>query len=85
MKKKAELQLLKKYMVVIVLVIKIVKMKYKRIDIKWRLVSTSFKIYLDVLSNFYITFTICYYNTINIFHSNVHVLPVLVKGLYQTE
>jgi hypothetical protein len=25
-------------------------MKYNRIDIKWRLVSTSFKIYLDILS-----------------------------------
>jgi hypothetical protein len=48
-------------------VIKIVKMKYNWIDIKWRLASTSFKIYLDILSNFYITFTICYYNTINIF------------------
>jgi hypothetical protein len=66
-------------------VIKIVKMKYNRIDIKWWLVSTSFKIYLDILSYFYITFTICYYNTINIFHSSVHFLPVLVKGLYQTE
>ena len=43
------------------------------------------KIYLDILSNFYITFTICYYNTINIFHSSVHFFPVLVKGLYQTE
>ena len=66
-------------------VIKIVKMKWNRIDIKWWLVSTSFKIYLDILSDFYITFTICYYNTINIFHSSVHFLPVLVKGLYQTE
>jgi hypothetical protein len=66
-------------------VIKIVKMKYNRIDIKWRLASTSFRIYLDILSYFYITFTICYYNTINIFHSSVHFFPVLVKGLYQTE
>jgi hypothetical protein len=66
-------------------VIKIVNMKYNRIDIKWRLVSTSFKIYLDILSNFYITFTICYYNTINIFHSSVHFFPVLVTELYQTE
>ena len=57
-------------------VIKIVKMKYNRIDIKWWLVSTSFIIYLDILSYFYITFTIFYYNTI---------FPVLVKGLYQTE
>ena len=45
-------------------VIKIVKMKYNRINIKWCLVSTSFKIYLDMLSYFYITFTIFYYNTI---------------------
>jgi len=60
-------------------------MKYNRIDIKWRLVSTSFKIYLDILLYFYITFTICYYNTINIFHSGVHFFPVLAKGLYQTE
>ena len=66
-------------------VIKIVNMKYNRINIKWLLVSTSSNIYLDILSNFYITFTICYYNTINIFHPSVHFLPVLVKGLYQTE
>ena len=38
-------------------VIKIVKMKYNRIDIKWRLVSTSFKTYLEIFSYFYITFT----------------------------
>jgi hypothetical protein len=47
-------------------VIKIVKMKYNRINIKWWLVSTSFKIYLDILSNLYITFTIFYYNTISL-------------------
>ena len=47
-------------------VIKIVKMKYNRINIKWCLVSTSFKIYLDILSYFYITFTIFYYNTISL-------------------
>ena len=63
-------------------VIKIVNMKYNRIDIKWRLVSTSFKIYLDILSNFYIKFTIFYYNTISL---NRTFFPVLVKGLYQTE
>jgi hypothetical protein len=51
-------------------VIKIVKMKYNRIDIKWWLVSTSFKIYIDILSYFYITFMIFYYNII---------FPVLVK------
>jgi hypothetical protein len=45
-------------------VIKIVKMKYNRINIKCWLVSTSFKIYLDILSYMYITFTIFYYNTI---------------------
>ena len=32
-------------------VIKIVKMKYKRIDIKWWRVSTSFKVHLDILPN----------------------------------
>jgi hypothetical protein len=67
-KNPAELQLLKKIWLwsSFVIKIKIVKMKYNRIDIKWWLVSTSFKIYLEILSNFYITFTICYYNTINI-------------------
>ena len=44
----------------------IVKMKYNRINIKWCLVSTSFKIYLDILSYLYITFTIFYYNTISL-------------------
>ena len=63
-------------------VIKIVKMKYNRINIKWCLVSTSFKIYLDILSNFYITFTIFYYNIISL---KCTLCPVLVKGLYQTE
>jgi hypothetical protein len=61
-------------------VIKIVKMKYNRI--KWWLVSTSFKIYLDILSYFYFTFTIFYYNTISL---KCTFFPVLVKGLYQTE
>jgi hypothetical protein len=37
-----------------------------RINIKWCLVSTTFKIYLDILSNLYITFTIFYYNTISL-------------------
>ena len=69
-------------MVVIVFVIKIVKMKYNRIDIKWRHVSTSFKIYLEILSYFYITFTIFYYNTISLKGKQI---SVLVKGLYQTE
>jgi hypothetical protein len=46
-------------------VIKIVKMKYNRIDIKWWLVSTSFKIYLDIFSYLYTTFTISYHNTIS--------------------
>jgi hypothetical protein len=63
-------------------VIKIVKMKYNRIDIKWWRVSTSFKIYLDILSYFYITFTIFYYNTISLKWT---FFPVLVTGLYQTE
>ena len=44
-------------------VIKIVKMKYNGIDIKWWLVSTSFKIYLEILSYL---FTIFYYNTISL-------------------
>jgi hypothetical protein len=34
-------------------IIKIVNMKYNRIDIKWRLVATSFKIYVEILSNFH--------------------------------
>ena len=76
------MQLLKKNMVVIVFVIKIVKMKYNRIDIKWQHVSTSFKIYLEKLSFFYITFTILYYNTISLKGKKK---SVLVKGLYQTE
>jgi hypothetical protein len=41
------------------------------------LVSTSFKIYLENLSNFYITFTIFYYNTISL---KCTFFPVLVKG-----
>ena len=84
-KKPAELQLLKKIWLWSSSVIKIVKMKYNRIDIKWWLISTSFKIYLEILSYLYITFTIFYYNTINIFHSSVHFFPVLVEELYQTE
>jgi hypothetical protein len=59
------------------MILKIVKMKYNRI--KGWLVSTSFKIYLDILSNLYITFTIFYYNTISL---NCTFFPVLVKGLY---
>jgi hypothetical protein len=54
---------LNKFQIWHVFVIKMVKMKYNRIDIKWRHVSTSFKIYLEMLSNLYITFTIFYYNT----------------------
>jgi hypothetical protein len=63
-------------------VIKIVKMKYNRII--WWLVSTSFKIYLDILSYLYVMykFTIFYYNTIPL---KCTFFPVLVKGLYQTE
>jgi hypothetical protein len=57
-------------------VIKIVKMKYNRIDIKWRHVSSSFKIYLEMLSHLYIMFTIFYYNTISI------IVSALVKGLF---
>jgi hypothetical protein len=49
---------------------------------KWRHVSTSFKIYLEMLSHFYITFTIFYYNTISLKGKHN---SVLVKGLYQTE
>ena len=63
-------------------VIKVVKMKYNRINIKWWLVSTSFKIYLDILSYMYITFTIFYYNT---FSLTCTFFSVLVKGLYQQE
>ena len=79
-KKTAELQLLKKIWLWSSSVIKIVKMKYNRI--KWWLVSTSFKIYLDILSYLYMTFTIFYYNTISL---KCTFFPVLVKGLYQTE
>ena len=65
-------------MVVIVFVIKIDKMKYNRIDIKWRHVSTSFKIYLEMLSYFY---------DILLQHNFTQgkQISVLVKGLYQTE
>ena len=64
MKKTAELQILNnKYGCDPSSVIEIVKMKYNRIDIKWRNVSTSFKIYLELLSDFYLTFTIFYDNT----------------------
>ena len=63
-------------------VIKIVKMKYTRIGIKWWLVSAWFKIYLEILSHLHITFTIFYYNTISLKRT---FFPVLVKGLYQTE
>jgi hypothetical protein len=49
-KKTAELQLLKKIWLWSSFVTKIFKMKYNLIDIKWRLVSTSFKIYLDIIS-----------------------------------
>ena len=63
-------------------VIKIVNMKYNRNDIKWRLISTSFKINLEILSNFYITFTIFYYNIISFRLTFFH---VLIKSLYQTE
>ena len=63
-------------------VIKIVKIKYNRIDIKWWRVSVSFKIYQDILVYLYITFTIFYYNTISLKWT---LFTVLVKGLYQTE
>jgi hypothetical protein len=53
-------------------------MKYNRLDIKCWLVSTSFKIYIEILSNFYIPFTIFYYNTISLKRT---FFPVLVKGL----
>ena len=43
-----------------------VKMIYNQIDIKWWLVSTSFRIYLAILSNFNMTFTIFQYNTISL-------------------
>jgi hypothetical protein len=65
-KKPAELQLLNKIWLRSSSVIKIVKMKYNRIDIKWLHVSTSFKIYLEMLSYLYVTFTIFYFNTISL-------------------
>ena len=79
-KKTAESQLLRKIWLWSSSVIKIVKMKYNRMQ--WRLVSTSFKIYLDILSYLYITFTIFYYNISSL---KCTFFPVLVKGLYQTE
>ena len=82
MQKTAELQLLKKIWLGSSSVIKIVKMKYNRIDIKWRHVSTSFRIYLEMLSYLYITFTIFYYNIISLKGT---FFSVLVKGLYQTK
>ena len=63
------------------IVIKIVKMKYNRIDVKIWLVSTSFKIYIEILSKLYITYTIFNYNTISL---RCSCFPVPVKGLYQT-
>ena len=81
-KKPAELQLLKQIWLWSSSVIKIVKMKYNRIDIKWQHVSTSFKIYLEMLSYLYITFMIFYYNTISLKGT---FFLVLVKELYQTE
>ena len=82
-KNPAELQLLKKIWLwsSFVIKIKIVKMKYNRIDIKWWLVSTSFKIYLEILSNFTSRSRFCY-NTISL---KGKTNSVLVKGLYQTE
>jgi hypothetical protein len=63
-------------------VIKIVKMKYNRINIKWWLVSTSFKNTLT----FFQTYTSRSRSFIRtLFHSSMHFFPVLVKGLYQTE
>jgi hypothetical protein len=79
-KNPAELQLLKKIWLWSSSVIIIVKMKYNRI--KWWRFSTSFKIYLDIISYLYITFTIFYYNTISI---ECTFFPVLIKELYQTE
>jgi hypothetical protein len=48
-KKTAELQFKTKYGCDPSSVVKIVKMKYNRIDVKWYLVSTSFKIYLEII------------------------------------
>jgi hypothetical protein len=62
-------------------VIKIVKMKYNWINIKMWLVSTSFKINIEILSNLYVTYTIFNYNTISL---RCSFFPVSVKGLYQT-
>ena len=81
MKKITEWQLLNKYGCDSSSVIKIVKVKYNRIDIKWWLVSTSFKIYLEILSNLYITFTIFNYNTISLKRTFIPVL-VMMHFLY---
>ena len=74
-KKTAELQLLKKIWLWSSSVIKIVKMKYNRIDIKWWHVSTSFKIYIEMLSPLYITFTV--------FYNNIASLKTLSKRIIQ--
>ena len=73
-------------------VIKIVKMKYHRIDIKWWLVTTSFKLHLEIIVTFYITFTIFYYKTSgtwSFYYNTISVrftfFPVPVKDLFQTE
>jgi hypothetical protein len=62
-------------------VIEIDKVKYNRIDIKVWLVSISFIINIEILSNFLFTYMIFNYNTISFRCSFV---PVLVKDLYQT-
>jgi len=56
------------------------------------LISISFKLHLEILSHFYIMFTIFYYKTsrtrffiTTFFHSVVHFVPVPIKGLYQIE
>ena len=81
-KKPAELQLLKKIWLWLSSVIKIVKIKYNRINIKSWLVQPHLKHNLT----FFYTCTSRWRSFITtLFHSSVHFVPVLVKGLYQTE
>ena len=56
-------------------------MKYNRIDIKMWIVSTSFKINIEIPPYIYITYTIFNYNSIS---PRCSFFPVPVKGLYQT-
>jgi len=62
-------------------VIKIIKMKYHRIDFKWRLVSTSFKIHLEIISPLDLVHHLHDFFVITIlFHSGVHFFMFQLKA-----